>query len=612
MQPGQTIPSSYAARPGSFLGLAGLSDVFGIDLRTLALFRVGLATLLLVDLALRARDLTAHYTDAGILPRAALLDTLSLGSFSLHLLNGTLAFQALMFIVAAIFAVMLLLGSRTRFAAIASWVLLLSLQNRNPQILAAGDTLLLLLSFWSMFLPLGARYSVDSALDRQPALIRNGYLTVATLALLVQGALMYIFGALLKSDAQWIPHGTALYYALQLDYMVTPFGLWLSEFSELLQGLTYSIWWLEIAGPILIFSPIFHRTFRTLCLAAFIALNLGLMLCFELGLFPWVSLVMNLAFVPGWMWDRMAAVLRRAAPSDLRIYYDENCVFCHKGCRLLTIFLMLPGVPVQPAQSDPKAAVLLAINNSWVVSDGADTDYLEWDAVRHLISCSPLFWPLAYLLSAAPLRSLGNAFYQWVARNRSGLGQVSAIALPWRRSQATAAPISNALAGFFLAFVIFQNLTTLPDISVRLPAELKTFGQATGLHQNWTLFAPHPPLKSAWPVILGELKDNRVVDVYYRRAGIPGWDRPDHVAAVYENNRWRTYLSSLEAHSHESHDNGLALNYARYLCRSWNETAPPGKELSVFNIYFNVEWSRPDYRKDDATSHLVWSHDCFE
>ncbi len=307
MQPEQTIQSPYAARSGIVLSIPGLREIFGIDLRTLALFRVGLGTLLLVDLALRARDLTAHYTDAGILPRAALVDTQLVGSFSLHLLNGTVAFQAMLFIIAAVFAIMLILGSRTRLAAIVSWVLLLSLQNRNPQILSAGDSLLLLLSFWSMFLPLGARYSVDAALDRVPGLVRNSYFTVATLALLVQGASMYLFGALLKSDAQWIPDGTALYYTLQLDYMVTPFGLWLSEFPDFLQGLTFSVWWLEFVGPILIFSPIFHRTLRTLCLAAFITLNLGLFLCLELGLFPLVALVMNLAFVPGWMWDRMGA-----------------------------------------------------------------------------------------------------------------------------------------------------------------------------------------------------------------------------------------------------------------------------------------------------------------
>ena len=64
---------------------------------------------------------------------------------------------------------MLVLGWKTRFATIASWVLLLSLQNRNTMILSGEDNLALLLLFWGMFLPLGARYSVDSALDSNAA-----------------------------------------------------------------------------------------------------------------------------------------------------------------------------------------------------------------------------------------------------------------------------------------------------------------------------------------------------------------------------------------------------------------------------------------------------------
>ena len=140
--------------------------------------------------------------------------------------------------------------------------------------------------------------------------------------------------------------------------------------------------------------------------------------------------------------------------------------------------------------------------------------------------------------------------------------------------------------------------------------EVKAFRQAMGLYQNWTMFAPHPEMTSAWPVILGELTDGTVVDVYNRNIGIPSWNKPEIVSAVYENYRWRKYLSIMEDLSYERRDNRFALNYARYLCRTWNARAEPGKELSVFNIYFNVEWSGPDYLPKNARNRLVWSHDC--
>ncbi|MBT5454975.1 MAG: DUF393 domain-containing protein [Rhodospirillaceae bacterium] len=594
----------------SGLKIAAVRDIFGIDLRTLALFRVGLAFLLLIDLALRARDLTAHYTDLGILPRSMAVEFLSSGAFSLHLLNGTVWFQAGLFILAAFVAAMLLVGFRTRLVTIVSWVLLLSLQNRNPQILSSADNLILLLTFWAMFLPLGGRFSIDAALDRRSPPVPNAYYSMASIALLIQGMSLYFFGALLKSDAQWIPDGTAVYYALQLDYRVTSFALWLREFPSLLQGLTYAVWALELTGPLIIFSPVFHRTFRLVALGGFIALNLGLFLCLEMGLYPLVAILMNLVFLPGWMWDWLGAKVRIVAQDSLVIYYDEGCAFCHKTCRLLTTFLILPDVSIQPAQTDPKAAVLLAVNNSWVVSDGGEGDYLEWDAVLHLVSCSPLFWPLARIMSLQPLKSLGERFYQLVVRKRPLLGRATAVALPWRPARMRSGLVNHVLAGIFLAFVTFQNFTTLPGFPLRMSDDLTAFRQTMGLYQNWTQFAPHPKMTSAWPVILGELTDGAVVDVYNRRPKIPDWEKPAVVSAVYANNRWRTYLSAMEDLSYEDGGNLLALNYARYLCRTWNATASSGKELSVFNIYFNVEASLPEYRPRIVRNRLIWSHDC--
>lgn len=588
-----------------------MAEVFGVDLRTLALFRVGLAVLILFDLALRARDLAAHYTDAGLLPRAAALDILSPGSFSLHLLNGTLWFQGGLFVVAAIVAVLLLVGFRTRLVTIVSWVLLLSLQNRNPQIISAEDSLIIILAFWAMFLPLGARFSMDAALDRRSSPGPNAFYSLATAALLIQGMSVYFFGALLKSNAQWVPDGTAAYYALQLDYLATPFALWFRQFPDLLVGLTYSVWVLELVGPVLIFMPIFHRTLRLAMLVAYICMNVGIFLCLELGLYPFVAILMTLTFMSGWMWDALGKRVWPAARKNLRIYYDEECDFCQKTSRLLVTFLILPGVPIRPAQTDPKAAVLLAINNSWVVSDGDNKDYLEWDAVRHLFACSPLFWPLASIMSIKPLQKLGNSFYQYVARNRPALGEVAAVTLPWRPSPVKSGQITNVLAGFFIAFVTFQNYTTLPSFPLRMPDTMVNLRQAMGLHQNWALFAPHPKMTSAWPVILGELRDGTVVDVYNRTVGIPSWSKPDDVSVVFETHRWRTYLTTMEGLSYDRGANRLAQSYARYLCRTWNKEAAPGKALSVFNIYFNVERTRPNYEPKNVRNRLIWSHDCF-
>lgn len=119
---------------------ARLLDVFALDTRSLAVFRVALALTILGDLALRARDPGAFYTDDGVLPRALLADDigsrtpwLSLGvGLVPHFWFSGLIGQGFWFVVAGLTAVLLLVGWRTRWVVtVASWVLLTSLQSRT-------------------------------------------------------------------------------------------------------------------------------------------------------------------------------------------------------------------------------------------------------------------------------------------------------------------------------------------------------------------------------------------------------------------------------------------------------------------------------------------------
>src|SRR5688572_18983631 len=129
--------------PAPSLFASKMAELFGADLRSLAAFRISLAVLILVDLYNRSADLTAHYTDLGVLPRSVGTFTLPNGwHFSLYFLSGTPHGQAGLFLLAALFAVALLMGYRTRLVTAVSWALLVSLHVRNPLVLQGGDMLL--------------------------------------------------------------------------------------------------------------------------------------------------------------------------------------------------------------------------------------------------------------------------------------------------------------------------------------------------------------------------------------------------------------------------------------------------------------------------------------
>jgi len=134
----------------------------GIDLRSLALLRITAAVFLLIDLADRARLLITNYTDAGAHPRAVALTYYQYGLPSLHLMAGSARVQLALFVLAGIAAALLAVGWRTWIATFVSWYLLGSLHARNELVLDGGDYVLRHLLFWSLFLPLGARWSLDA------------------------------------------------------------------------------------------------------------------------------------------------------------------------------------------------------------------------------------------------------------------------------------------------------------------------------------------------------------------------------------------------------------------------------------------------------------------
>jgi hypothetical protein len=313
------VPGAASRKPGGILRC-----LFGIDVRSLALFRVMIAIALLGDLLNRARDLEAHYADTGVLPRDVLIsEWASAGHISLHLMNGSVAGQAMLFSLAAALALCLLVGFRTRVAAFGSWALLMSLHIRNPLVLHGWDDLLRMLLFWGLFVPLGAAFSVDAAGGRDPGRDKL-HLSVGGAALLLQVAGVYLVTAVLKSSAAWSTEGSAMLHALQSEQFAGRWSWWLTSHPHALKAIAFGVFAFEALGPVLLFSPVAHIRLRLLALGGFLALHLGLFFCTPFGIFPFVSVAALAPFLPpeGWgrlpagfaaLADRLRAVLRSLA-----------------------------------------------------------------------------------------------------------------------------------------------------------------------------------------------------------------------------------------------------------------------------------------------------------
>ena len=309
MSSGTSQQNSGSQRTSKWSHSCG-QNLFAIDLRSLAIFRISIALVMLVDLARRAADLSSMYTSGGALPLAAVHDYYgNLWKWSFHLWSDVWGYQAFLFGLASCCAIALLVGYRTRFTTCLAWILTCSLNTRAPLLVNGGDVLLCMGLFWGMFLPLGVRFSMDASRQRQQAHDADTILSIATAGILLQVAMMYLFTGLWKFNPIWLS-GDALSIALSDVTVTRPLGHWLSNFPSLLQLLTYATLGLELLGPLLLFCPVGTRYLRPAVLVCLLGLHIGIELTLTVMVFSYASLALLMLFIPGSWWNNISCVVR--------------------------------------------------------------------------------------------------------------------------------------------------------------------------------------------------------------------------------------------------------------------------------------------------------------
>ncbi len=577
--------------------LVVVDRLFGVDTRSLALLRVGLASVLLAELVVRARHVSAFYTDQGIMPRAFLTENVqNPWSFSLHLASGSAFFQAFLFFCALLAATALLVGYKTRLAAFLSWLLLISLFVRNPEVQSSGDILMSLLLFWGMFLPLGLRWSIDRARATNGERLPQRVLSMATAAVLIQAALVYFFAWWLKSGQPW-HDGSAVWIALNWDQGTTAFGRSMLQFPAVLSFATHSILWFELIGPLLLFMPFYTSLIRLVVVLMFVLLHLSFVAMMTLATFPFVSIVSVIPFLPTRFWE----LFKVSSGAGITIFYDGGCSFCKRMVRLIQAFFILPRAATLPAYEDPTAEKIMLRHNSWVVRDKEGEHHTAATAMRVLLRASPVLFPFHYLLYFQPLKNIADKTYVWIANHRPAASRATEWLAPeplrWKLPF-----IRQFAVGALLIYVLIWNLAGVLNFA----APLQGVARFLQIHQHWAMFAPIPKLDDGWFVVPAVLKNGEEIDVFRAVISEAGenisWEKPEPVWATFPNVQWRKYLENLVA----SKDPGRYRNLAVYLYRTWNVEQPPERHLVRLDIYYMLEHT---YRLDAPPEQIhLWEH----
>ncbi|MFO0760403.1 MAG: DCC1-like thiol-disulfide oxidoreductase family protein [Byssovorax sp.] len=546
-----------------------------IDARSLGLFRIAMALVLLGDLFGRARYLKDFYSNEGVLPNHNHLFNLrNTGQVwsVLHAFSSP-GENAFAFILIALAYLFFLAGYRTRVFHALSLVALVSLTARDILLENAGNYAAIALLFFTLFLPCGSRFSLDSLLaslasrdekraselNARPAADEDAIardrspgwspVSLAALAVLGQIALIHLATAL-QQRGSW-RDGTALYYALNSERWVSRAGVWLRGMPPgLLSALTHVMYYTGWAIPVLIMLPFVARWARGLAVGLGLVHGLVLGVFFTFGLYGWTLAAATALLVPTETWDRFQRSPRKSRRRT--VIYDTDCGLCLLICRILLRCDLRGHLTFQgnddvskvlrrkddgsiEEAAPPKELTPELVADSVVVIDGEGHVFTRSRAVAECFQALPLGTIKAFFLRIPGLSSLFDKGYDAIARRRRDLSvligkEACGIPLPPEEAaeeQASPARVSPSTrtARFVtgalrevLAVVLFvaalAQTTKENALPFRVPQGPKLAAVAVWprMMARWDILTPEPPRSDEVYVIDAQTRGGKSVD----------------------------------------------------------------------------------------------------
>ena len=546
-----------------------------IDARSVALGRIAVAIVLLIDLVRRVPVLDLFYTNDGLLPNHTLLwRPPTQWMFSFFFLASLRSEAILGFLFCGVVYLALLVGWRTTLMRFLAPICLVSLHARVTLVENGGDWMLCELIIWAAFLPLGRRFSVDAVraslrrrrettaaelADRAAMAARpdsslvdptadvNRVVTLAAFTILLQLAISYFFNAIQKGGETW-RQGTAVHYVLYQNRMVTWFGVWIRGYMTptLSRVLSYAALCTESVLPVLILSPFWRTWTRRAAVLAILGLHIGFQTFINLGVFSWTMMGYTPFLLTASEWTLFARIAARSR-RRLTLYFDAGCGVCFQIARVLArldVFERIRFVSSAEVPSEAQAIDLSPelLARTIVVVDEAGRRTTRADGVAQLLRALPLgvlwFWPLR----VPGLRALANVGYDLFARRRQTVSYWLGFAAcgvpgPQPATSTVAGPrppvvvwlgrmVAILREGFVLAMLItivnealFINQVVPRFLRFDEPGWVKRLVAYPRFIQAWSMFASDAPTTDESVVVEAITAGGRRVDPYSQVAG---------------------------------------------------------------------------------------------
>jgi predicted DCC family thiol-disulfide oxidoreductase YuxK len=593
--------------------LEGLGrDAASADLRSLGLLRWVLGALLIADVVDRLGLVDTLYSNDGVLSNHySLFRPLAPYQFSLYASLSSTRDVTVAFVLTMVVYACFAIGYRTRVFHLLSFVCVTSLHSRNLMAELPSDVPLHLWVGWSLFLPLGARFSIDSVrrslvADRETSVQELNFrgpnaarfTSIAVVGLLLQISALHIASALRQAGPTW-QDGSALYYALRQNLWVTDLGSFIGQHVPVheLRALSSGYRAIGMAIGALLLVPTVSA--RRACLALLIVFHLASRALWNFGLYEWVMLGVAPILVSSEDWDKVRAWYAKRKTA-LVVYVDPDCGIYRSSVRLLKRLdavsrLTFAASSITGEGTEAERATLPML----VVRDEAKGRTLEGcAAVAAVVDSLPAGGPLSLALRIPGVSWAVDQACEIVARRRTaisawfglnGFGEQRAPThersladSPWRslfRALTLSREGAAVLFACVCALALFRDMgddtppSTAETIAYRIVAYPRLF-------QRWGLFAPDPPMRPGTLVAEAQTAGGARLDPF---TGLPIAASSSSQATLRPRPHplLSAYFTSISQPSRSTYVNELR----EYVRRLGDRRGPTDKL-----VWFNIDW----------------------
>lgn len=529
-----------------------------VDPRAMGAFRIALGLLGLWDVIRRWPWIELLYTNNGIYPNHFAMYNKGGAYFSLLHSFKSVGEVQIFFLLAAVCLFCFTIGWRTKLFQWLSAAAIMSIHNRTIIVENGGDVVFNLWWLWTLFLPLGRRYSVDAIRASMRRVVEHGsaafnaptiqrdtrvFRHIGVFCVIWQLSLIYVFNAIHKNGGHW-HDGTAVAWAIQSERLATPLALFFRDYVPfgVTRFMTYATLVIEWAAPVLLLLPIWVTWARRIAIVSLVGLHMGIFFLMEVGLFSPVMMVSYFLLLTPPDFALFSRVFRRLAGKPIRVFFDSDCGICTWSARVgrrMDTLGQITWMGRDAAGAPPTgwtAEQLDAQRDGTLIVDDGTRLWTRSGAIYRTLAAMPLLrllvWPMripgiSHALDAAydAFAARRHRFSAWVGMGMCGLNVQPAAVAPvdpepagWRiylRRGGYVLGTLVVLIGFWATQtqVVKENRWMKQQFpKYRQPALARSIVSYGRWFQGWSMFAPNVPTHDGIIIIDAELQDGRRLD----------------------------------------------------------------------------------------------------